>query len=100
LQALFDFLHRLFVRYTALCKADPGMPVPVQHRRLVVIPTGKHQLIPGEGSYEVQVTYQNIVHSGKLHITGNDLTLEAPTLSAPITEEASLYIAFTKHRSQ
>ncbi|MEL6606650.1 MAG: riboflavin biosynthesis protein RibF [Bacteroidota bacterium] len=82
------------------------MPCTVQkdnvgsRAELTVIPTGKHQLIPGEGSYEVQVTYQNIVHSGKIHITGNDLTLEAPTLSAPITEEASLYIAFTKHRSQ
>lgn len=82
------------------------MPCTVQNddvrsrEALSVIPTSTHQLIPGAGSYEVQITYEDIVHAGNLHIIGNGSTLEVPALSDSIAEGARLHVTFTKRRNQ
>ena len=81
------------------CIAKQGI---VDEAGLSLTPANTHQLIPGAGSYEVQVTYQDIVHLGKLYITNNStstLELVVPALSGTATWEPDLHIAFSRDRS-
>ncbi|MEM9416878.1 MAG: riboflavin biosynthesis protein RibF [Bacteroidota bacterium] len=84
--------------YAMSCIARQGI---TDGAGLVLTPANTHQLIPGAGSYEVQVTYQDIVHLGNLHITNNStpaLELEVPALSGMAAREGSLHIVFSKNR--
>ena len=81
------------------CIAKQGI---VDEAGLSLTPANTHQLIPGAGSYDVQVTYQDIVHLGKLYINNNSiptLELAVGALSGVAARETSLHIAFSRDRS-
>ena len=69
--------------YTMKCTVV-GQGSAVAGEALLLTPSSAHQLIPGNGSYQVQVTYQKTVCPATLHIAHKQaptLALTAPALA-------------------
>ncbi len=65
---------------------------------LLLTPSSAHQLIPANGLYQVQVTYQKTVCPATLHITYKQaptLALTAPALAGGVINGASLILQFS-----